>query len=198
MSSAKPFELSLVGVEMLFCTSLIVLVGAANYPQLSPRNSVLSTKVCNIALPPAQMCTQSLSAELDDMRAPVPVFDVKRNRTWLGIVLEMEIYIYDISNTRLLRVIETSPNPEGVLCYPLFPRKLLLNILGSYLCSIAISRQFRLGISVPCTLTDISTDQCRRNHFLIHTLLPPLPLPTPPRPPKCLNRAKASSSPPAP
>jgi hypothetical protein len=72
MSSAKPFELTLVGVEMLFCTSLIVLVGAANHPQSS---SILSKKVCNIALPPAQMCTQPLSAELDDMRAPVPVFD---------------------------------------------------------------------------------------------------------------------------
>jgi len=27
-------------------------------------------------------------------------------------VLEMEIYVYDISNMRLLHVIETTPNPE--------------------------------------------------------------------------------------
>ena len=66
MSSAVPFELTLVGVEMLFFTSLIVLVGAADHPQSSPRKlQIFNTKVYNIALPPARMCTQPLSAELD-------------------------------------------------------------------------------------------------------------------------------------
>jgi autophagy-related protein 18 len=46
---------------------------------------------------------------------PSSILAVKLNRKSLVIVLEMEIYIYDISNMRLLHVIETSPNPEGAL-----------------------------------------------------------------------------------
>jgi autophagy-related protein 18 len=44
---------------------------------------------------------------------PSSILAVKLNRKSLVIVLEMEIYIYDISNMRLLHVIETTPNPEG-------------------------------------------------------------------------------------
>ena len=44
---------------------------------------------------------------------PSSILAVKLNRTTLVLVLEVEIYIYDISNMRLLHVIETSPNPEG-------------------------------------------------------------------------------------
>jgi len=43
---------------------------------------------------------------------PSSILAVKLNRKSLMIVLEMEIYVYDIRN---LHVIETSPNPEGVL-----------------------------------------------------------------------------------
>lgn len=45
---------------------------------------------------------------------PSSILSVKLNRKTLVIVLEVEIYIYDISNMRLLHVIETTPNPEGV------------------------------------------------------------------------------------
>ena len=44
---------------------------------------------------------------------PSSILSVKLNRKSLVIVLEMEIYIYDISNMRLLHVIETTPNPDG-------------------------------------------------------------------------------------
>lgn len=44
---------------------------------------------------------------------PSSILAVKLNRKSLVIVLETEIYIYDISNMRLLHVIETTPNPEG-------------------------------------------------------------------------------------
>ena len=44
---------------------------------------------------------------------PSSILAVKLNRKTLVIVLETEIYIYDISNMRLLHVIETAPNPEG-------------------------------------------------------------------------------------
>lgn len=46
---------------------------------------------------------------------PSSILAVKLNRKTLVIVLETEIYIYDISNMRLLHVIETTPNPEGSL-----------------------------------------------------------------------------------
>ena len=44
---------------------------------------------------------------------PTSILAVKMNRKTLVIVLETEIYIYDISNMRLLHVIETTSNPEG-------------------------------------------------------------------------------------
>lgn len=45
---------------------------------------------------------------------PSSILSVKMNRKTLVIVLEAEIYIYDISNMRLLHVIETTPNPEAI------------------------------------------------------------------------------------
>lgn len=44
---------------------------------------------------------------------PSSILSVKLNRKVLVVVLENEIYIYDISNMRLMHVIETTPNPEG-------------------------------------------------------------------------------------
>lgn len=44
---------------------------------------------------------------------PSSILAVKLNRKTLVIVLEVEIYIYDISNMKLLHVIETTKNPEG-------------------------------------------------------------------------------------
>ncbi|KAF9443266.1 WD40 repeat-like protein [Macrolepiota fuliginosa MF-IS2] len=87
-------------VEMLFCTSLIALVGAADQPQSSPRKlQIVNTK------------RQSMICEL---LFPSSILAVKLNRKTLVIVLESEIYIYDISNMRLLHVIETTLNPEAI------------------------------------------------------------------------------------
>ena len=44
---------------------------------------------------------------------PTSILSVKLNRKTLVVVLELEIYIYDISNMRLMHVIETTPNPDG-------------------------------------------------------------------------------------
>ncbi|KAI0074229.1 WD40 repeat-like protein [Panus rudis PR-1116 ss-1] len=88
-------------VEMLFCTSLIALVGAADHPQSSPRKlQIVNTK------------RQSMICEL---LFPSSILAVKLNRKTLVIVLENEIYIYDISNMKLLHVIETTPNPEAIV-----------------------------------------------------------------------------------
>jgi autophagy-related protein 18 len=105
---------------MLFCTSLIALVGAADQPQSSPRKlQIVNTKVgTDESLSdwdwwPTPSQRQSMICEL---LFPSSILAVKLNRKTLVIVLEAEIYIYDISNMRLLHVIETTPNPEGV--YP--------------------------------------------------------------------------------
>ncbi|KIM35831.1 hypothetical protein M413DRAFT_449564 [Hebeloma cylindrosporum] len=87
-------------VEMLFCTSLIVLVGAADHPQSSPRK--------------LQIVNTKRNSMICELLFPSSILAVKLNRKSLVIVLEMEIYIYDISNMRLLHVIETSPNPEAI------------------------------------------------------------------------------------
>ncbi|KAF8834273.1 WD40 repeat-like protein [Paxillus ammoniavirescens] len=87
-------------VEMLFCTSLIALVGAAHQPHSSPRKlQIVNTK------------RQSIICEL---LFPSSILAVKLNRKTLVVVLETEIYIYDISNMHLLHVIETAPNPEAI------------------------------------------------------------------------------------
>jgi autophagy-related protein 18 len=45
---------------------------------------------------------------------PSSILAVKLNRKTLIVVLEVEIYIYDISSMRLLHVIETTKNPEAI------------------------------------------------------------------------------------
>jgi len=85
---------------MLFCTSLIALVGAADQPSSSPRKlQIVNTK------------RQSMICEL---LFPSSILAVKLNRKTLVVVLEVEIYIYDISTMRLMHVIETSPNPNAI------------------------------------------------------------------------------------
>ena len=48
-----------------------------------------------------------------DLLFPSSILSVKMNRKTLVVVLETEIYIYDISKMHLSHVIETTPNPEG-------------------------------------------------------------------------------------
>lgn len=51
------------------------------------------------------------------------------NRKRLIVVLENEIYIYDISTMKLLHTIETGPNPNGKLepgFSPRTPQKLII------------------------------------------------------------------------
>jgi len=109
---------------MLFCTSLIVLVGAADQPQSSPRKlQIVNTKVRSFLVlvlvfffwlrSTTLTCYLQRQSMICELLFPSSILAVKLNRKSLVIVLEMEIYIYDISNMRLLHVIETTPNPEG-------------------------------------------------------------------------------------
>ena len=51
-----------------------------------------------------------------DLTFPTTVLAVRLNRKRLVVVLEDLIYLYNISDMKLLHTIETSPNPQGV--YP--------------------------------------------------------------------------------
>ncbi|GAA6043466.1 hypothetical protein JCM8097_000724 [Rhodosporidiobolus ruineniae] len=87
-------------VEMLFCTSLVALVGAGDRPNSSTRRlQIVNTK------------RQSTICELT---FPTTILAVKLNRRRLVVVLEERIYVYDISNMKLLHEIETSSNPQAI------------------------------------------------------------------------------------
>ncbi|KAI9489406.1 WD40-repeat-containing domain protein [Zychaea mexicana] len=104
-------------VEMLFCTSLVALVGAGEQPTFSPRHlQIINTK------------RQSTICELT---FPASILAVKMNRRRLIVVLEEQIFVYDISNMKLLHTIDTSPNPGAVCalspssenCYIAYPSR---------------------------------------------------------------------------
>lgn len=85
---------------MLFCTSLVAIVGIGDQPNSSPRRlKIINTKrklnICELTFPTA-------------------VLKVKLNRKRLVVLLEEQIYIYDITNMQLLHTIETSPNPNAI------------------------------------------------------------------------------------
>eukprot|EP01137_Pigoraptor_chileana_P021947 Opistho-2@86306 len=87
-------------VEMLFCTSLVAIVGAGEQPAFSPRRlQIANTK------------RQSTICELNFVNT---VLAVKMNRKRLVVVLEDRIHVYDITNMKLLHTVETPPNQRGV------------------------------------------------------------------------------------
>lgn len=88
-------------VEMLFCSSLLAIVGTGETPALSPRrlkiiNTKRNTTICELTF-------------------PTSILSVKMNRESLIVVLEETIYIYDITNIRLLHTIETPSNLTGLI-----------------------------------------------------------------------------------
>ncbi|RIA83372.1 WD40-repeat-containing domain protein [Glomus cerebriforme] len=102
-------------VEMLFCTSLVALVGAGEHPSFSPRR--------------LQITNTKRQSTICELTFPTSILAVKLNRRRLIIVLEQIIYVYDISNMKQLHTIETSPNPSAICalspsnenCYIAYP-----------------------------------------------------------------------------
>ncbi|KAJ1679241.1 autophagy protein [Spiromyces aspiralis] len=101
---------------MLFCTSLVALVGSGSQAAFSPRRlQITNTK------------RQSIICELT---FPMSILSVKLNRRRLVVLLEEQIYVYDISNMKLHHTIETAPNPSAVFamspngenCYIAYPQ----------------------------------------------------------------------------
>ncbi|OLL23345.1 Autophagy-related protein 18 [Neolecta irregularis DAH-3] len=88
-------------IEMLYCTSLVALVGGGDQPNLSPRKmQIINTKK------PYVIC---------ELTFPTTILAVKMNRKRLVVVLDDQIYIYDISNMKLLHTVDTLANP-GAIC----------------------------------------------------------------------------------
>ena len=143
---------------MLFCTSLIVLVGAADEPHSSPRKlQIMNTKVrLELTLNSQKLTFEQRQSMICELLFPSSILAVKLNRKSLVIILETEIYIYDISNMRLLHVIETTPNPEGMSAFVLDTVRSVLN-RPSDMCSLTISRQFISCLSLSCPVPLIST-----------------------------------------
>ena len=96
-------------LEMLFSTSLVALI-------LSPRRlQIKNTKVrhgTSFGQPCLPMESQRNST-ICELTFPTTVLAVRLNRKRLVIVLEDQIYLYDIQTMKLLYTIETSPNPMG-------------------------------------------------------------------------------------
>ncbi|KKA22251.1 Autophagy-related protein 18 [Rasamsonia emersonii CBS 393.64] len=95
-------------LEMLFSTSLVALI-------LSPRR--------------LQITNTKRQSTICELTFPTTVLAVKLNRKRLVIVLEDQIYLYDIQTMKLLHTIETSPNPNAICalspssenCYLAYP-----------------------------------------------------------------------------
>lgn len=96
-------------IEMLFSTSLVALI-------LSPRHLVIQNT--------------KRSATICELTFPSAVLAIRLNRKRLAVILEQEIYLYDIANMTLLHTMATSPNPAAICalspssenCYLVLPR----------------------------------------------------------------------------
>ncbi|WFC96274.1 autophagy protein [Malassezia brasiliensis] len=89
-------------VEMLFSTSLVTVVplpDAPTHTSSAQRLQVINTK------------RQSTICELS---FPTPVLQVHMNRRRLVVVLHGALFVYDISNMKLLHTVETAPNATGL------------------------------------------------------------------------------------
>jgi hypothetical protein len=97
-------------LEMLFSTSLVALT-------LSPR--VLRIQNTKVLHPPPPPRFRSITnpakrhSTICEMTFRTAILAMRLNRKRLVVVLESELYIYDISNMQMLKTEKTSPNPNG-------------------------------------------------------------------------------------
>lgn len=87
-------------VEMLYCTSLVAVVALGDEPGSSPRKlKLINTK---------------RHSTICDLIFPSSILQVKLSRSRMVVLLEEQIYVYDITTMKLLHTIETSPNTNGL------------------------------------------------------------------------------------
>ena len=87
--------------DMLFCTHLVATVGRGHYPTFSSKRLRIYNTERN-----------SLLCELD---FPTTIITVKMNRNYMCVALTDQIYVYDVTNITILKVIKTTGNQKGLL-----------------------------------------------------------------------------------
>lgn len=88
--------------EMLFCTSLVAVVGSGDQPTFSPRKlRILNTHSAH----------QQTICELNFVSS---ILAVKLNMKRMIVVMETKIHVYDINTLKILHSIDTVTNPEGL------------------------------------------------------------------------------------
>jgi len=101
-------------VEQLFSSSLIALVGSGEEHSPPPRMlRIFNTK------------TGQIICELNFI---TPILAVRLNKRRLIVVLESKIHIYELATMKHLHIIDTTPNPKGIIgfspadnCYLVYP-----------------------------------------------------------------------------
>jgi autophagy-related protein 18 len=114
-------------IEMLFSTSLVALILSPRHLIIQNTKACLSYPIC--ACPHLTICHAQRASVICELTFPSAVLAVRLNRKRLAVVLEEEIYLYDISNMSLLYTIATSPNPSAICalspssenCYIAYP-----------------------------------------------------------------------------
>ncbi|KAI4165590.1 MAG: hypothetical protein LQ342_001003 [Letrouitia transgressa] len=66
-------------------------------------------------MPKGSLNDSQRQSTICELTFPTTVLAVRLNRKRLVVVLEDQIYLYDISNMKLLYTIETSPNPNAIV-----------------------------------------------------------------------------------
>jgi autophagy-related protein 18 len=87
-------------VEVLFCTSLVALVGAGEQPAFSPRR--------------LKLFNTSTMATIHELNFVTMILKVRMNRKRLVVVLDTKVHIFDLSNVQLLQTMDTVSNPKGL------------------------------------------------------------------------------------
>jgi len=105
----KAYEYSLGGgvgiAQMLFCTSLVAVVGSGDQPTLSPRQ--------------LKMYNTSKNESICELNFVSSILTVKMNKKRMVVVMETKIHVYDVNTMKILHTIDTATNPEGIcdLCH---------------------------------------------------------------------------------
>lgn len=124
-------------VEMLFCSSLLAIVGTGEQSSLSPRrlkiiNTKRNTTICELTFPSS-------------------ILAIRMNRERLIVLSEELIYIYDITNMRLLHTVEIPSNPTGLL-------SLSINVENNYLAYPSPQKISKLNNNMNSGLNPASID----------------------------------------
>lgn len=90
-------------VEMLYNTSLMVIIGLGEELGSSPRK--------------LKLVNSKKNSTICDLIFPSTILNIKLSKKTLVVLLATQIYIYDITSLRLLHTIETSANPHGLCAF---------------------------------------------------------------------------------